>query len=79
LYSCSCTVPRIWESIYSTIIHDLMISPAIHVFLQPVTGWSYLVSGIGRHSRRTERQVPICRLIWVGCWTGWPLLFCRGG
>jgi hypothetical protein len=65
LHPCSCTVPRIWESVNSTIIHNLKVTPAVHVFLQPVAGWSYLVSGIGRHSGRTERQFPICRLIWV--------------
>jgi hypothetical protein len=65
LHSCSCTVPKIWGSVNSTIIHDLMVTPTVHVFLQPVTGWGYLVSRVRQHSSRTERHVPICRLIRV--------------
>jgi hypothetical protein len=40
-----------------------MISPTIHIFLQPVIGRGYLVSRVRRHPSRTERQVPICRPI----------------
>jgi hypothetical protein len=65
LHSRSCTVPRIWESVNSAIIHNFVVAPTVHVLLQPVAGWSYLVSGIGWYSRRTECHLPICRLIWV--------------
>jgi hypothetical protein len=79
LHPCSWTLPRIWESIHSAIIHNLMIPPTIYIFLQPVIGRGYLVSRIRRYSRRTERQVPICRLIRVWLLNQLTSIFCRGG
>jgi hypothetical protein len=42
-----------------------VVTSTVQVLLQSVASWGNLVGGSERNSRRTERQIPIRRLIWI--------------
>jgi hypothetical protein len=62
-HPCGRTVPRIWESINGTVVHEFRISTPIHVPLWPIICWGYPVSRARWNSRRAECQFSISRPI----------------